>query len=202
MKFKIFLLSLFVAGLSVSVALAAAPQSGRGGQHHSIPSSTSGTTPTTESGKHKGKPSHEGADCKPKVALILKGDYVSGSADASGAGSFVMLVKKANGHGWNLDLVGKQATIMVDGNTKIRRKGHAKLSDFVAGDRLRVQIRMCKPAEGQAAPPQLLASKVNAHPAKPNDEGGSTIGSTTSGATSGSTTTAASTSTGATTQSS
>ena len=55
------LTAIFVAGLVVSLAVAAPPP-----------------------GKGKGKAAETGAACKPVVTFLLKGEYVAGSADAEG----------------------------------------------------------------------------------------------------------------------
>ena len=136
-------------------------------------------------GHGKGKPHESQSACRPAISIILKGSYVSGSADASGAGSFAMDVKRANHHGHAL--AGTQATITVDANTKYRRNGHAKLSDFIAGDRLNVQVRACKQSSGT---PTLLAKRVIGHPAATSgDETTPTQTETTETSTSETTTT-------------
>jgi hypothetical protein len=132
-------------------------------------------------GKGKGKKSsatastsNDPATCHPKISVILKGTFVSG-----GGTSFTMDVKQSNFHA--RDLVGEPLTLMVDDKTKFRRKGHAELSDFEAGDRLNVQARACKakkqknkngtttttttPAPATPAAP-MIAKRVVAHPAK------------------------------------
>jgi hypothetical protein len=92
-------------------------------------------------GKGKGKKSSttstDPATCHPKISVILKGTFVSG-----GGTSFTMDVKRSNFHA--KELVGEALTLMVDDKTKFRRRGHAELSDFEAGDRLNVQARACK----------------------------------------------------------
>jgi hypothetical protein len=92
-------------------------------------------------GKGKGKKSSttstDPATCHPKISVILKGTFVSG-----GGTSFTMDVKRSNFHA--KELVGEALTLTVDDKTKYRRKGHAELSDFEAGDRLNVQARACK----------------------------------------------------------
>jgi hypothetical protein len=130
-------------------------------------------------GKGKGKKtattSTDPATCHPKISVILKGTFVSG-----GGTSFTMDVTRSNFHA--KELVGDSLTLTVDDKTKFRRKGHAELSDFEAGDRLNVQARACKvkkqknkngttttttttaaPA-ADAAP--MLAKRVVGHPAK------------------------------------
>jgi hypothetical protein len=130
--------------------------------------------------------------CKPKVAFVLKGTYVSGSADASGVGSFAMQVTKANKHG--RAFAGKQATIKTDASTKIRRAGKATLADLKAGDRLNVHVRGCKGAD--PATLELVAKRVVAK--RPGGEAGTTTGTTTTGTTTTGTTTTGTTTTGTT----
>jgi hypothetical protein len=164
------LLALFCAGLLAASLAAAKPPPGKGKpEGKGKKTTTSSTDPET---------------CKPKIAVILKGTFVSG-----GGTSFRMDVKQTNFHG--RELVGKPLTLMTDDQTKYRRNGHAELSDFEAGDRLNVQARTCKakkPKNGtttttttqapaaQAAP--MLAKRVVGQPAKAS-AGGTTTTTTT-----------------------
>jgi hypothetical protein len=155
MKRIALLLALFCLGLSMASFAIAKDGPGKGKK-----TSTTSTDPAT---------------CHPKVSAILKGTFVSG-----GGTSFTMDVTRSNFHA--KDLVGEPLTLMVDAKTKFRRKGHAELSDFMAGDRLNVQARTCKvkkqknqnstttttgstPAPAVAAP-AMLAKRVDGHPAK------------------------------------
>jgi hypothetical protein len=135
MKLKALVLTLAIAALGVSVAAA------------------------TASPKH-GKPPHPGvkgpkAPKAPKAAdacrgpqVVLKGTYVSGSADSAGVGSFAMLVQRTNHRGRKLGLVaGTQVSVNVDARTRFRRRGHASLADLLANDRLNVKARACKSAD-------------------------------------------------------
>jgi hypothetical protein len=122
MKRTALLLALFCLGLTTASFAVAKDGPGKGKGKKSTTSSTSSTDPAT---------------CHPKVSAILKGTFVSG-----GGTSFTMDVTRSNFHA--KDLVGEPLTLMVDAKTKFRRKGHAELSDFVAGDRLNVQARTCK----------------------------------------------------------
>jgi hypothetical protein len=143
MKLKIFLVVVFVAGLSVSLAMASPPE-GKGKTGRSTTSSTT----STNKGK---KPPKTGLNCRPKVSLILKGSLVSVSGS-----SLVMDVKQTNRQAaiWK----GKQATVATDAKTKIRRRGNkATLATLVVGDRLNVQARSCKSERETAA---LLAARV------------------------------------------
>ena len=103
----------------------------------------------------KGKPNQTGDNCRPKVSFILKGTLTS-----LGDPSFQMNVTRANHHA--RALLGDRE-ITVNDHTKFRRKGHAAMTDLVAGDRLKVQVRGCK--HGDPATMELLAKRVVAHPA-------------------------------------
>jgi hypothetical protein len=131
MKLKALVMTLAIAAFSVSVAVAA-PNKGRDPK-------TPGAT-----ANHGKKP------CKGKM-LQLSGSYVSGSADASGAGSFAMQVKRGNRAARRLGLVGSQATLNVDARTRYRRHGKAKLGDLQAKDRLVVVARACKAQDSQSS---------------------------------------------------
>jgi hypothetical protein len=162
MKRIALFLALFCLGLmTASLAVAKAP-----------PGKGKGKKKTTTSAT-----TLDPATCKPKISVILKGEFVSAGSD-----SFKMDVKQANAHGrrW----VGEEAEVEVDRKTKFRRNGHAELEDFEEGDWLNVQAQACKqrsntqPANGQE--PRMLAKRVVGKPAK------------TSGTTSTTTTTTAS----------
>jgi hypothetical protein len=146
MKVKLFLASLAVAGLAVSSAVAAPPEG-------------------------KGKP-RTGEGCKPKVAVVLKGTLVSASTT-----SLSMNVTGANrwGRAWK---TAGSASVTLDTKTKVRGGGMKSVADLLedlkAGDRVRVQARVCKDdLKDPNAKPALTASKVVGHPAKAeNDEEG------------------------------
>ena len=103
----------------------------------------------------KGKPDQTGDNCRPKVSFILKGTLTS-----VGDTSFHMDVTKANHHARAL-LGDREVT--VNDHTKYRRMGHASMTDLVAGDRLKVQVRGCKAGDPETM--ELLAKRVVAHPA-------------------------------------
>jgi hypothetical protein len=143
MKIKLVLASLAVAGLVVSSAVAAPPEG-------------------------KGKP-RTGEGCKPQVAVVLKGTLTSAST-----GSLGMNVTGANrwGRAWK---TAGTATVTLDTKTKVRGGGMKSVADLLedlkAGDRVRVQARVCKDDLKNEAKPPLTASKVIGHPAKAeNDE--------------------------------
>ena len=173
MKLKALLLTMLVAGIATSIAIASPPgDKGRRGE--------TGTTATKAA--KKAEKQQRKADRRPVVMLMLKGEFVSAGSD-----SFAMLVKHSNKHARALR--GKQVTLKVDGKTKFRRSGPAKLSDLAAGDRLHVLVRAKKGEDAL----ELLARLVHARPAKPakDDADGETTtsGTTTSGTTTSSTTT-------------
>jgi hypothetical protein len=156
MKRIILLIALFALGLAASSFAVAKPPAGKG------PNASSTTTP-------------DPATCRPKVAVILKGQFLSGGGD-----SFSMDVKRSNYHG--RDLVGKPLTLKVDEKTKFRRNGPAKLTDFKSGDRLNVQARACKQKKGAPPspnPPPMLAKRVTGHPANPSGSESGDEGATT-----------------------
>lgn len=127
MKLRILSLALVASLASASVAL------GKGG-------------PTP--GKAEG-PAATG--CKPKVALILKGTFLSGGTD-----SFQMDVKRSNKHARALR---GTREVKVNAQTKFRRGGNsATLASLQANDRLNVQVRACKRMD--AATMELLAKRV------------------------------------------
>jgi hypothetical protein len=138
MKIKLLLAALAVAGLAVSSAVAAPPEG-------------------------KGKPT-TGEGCKPKVAVVLKGTLVSASAT-----SLNMNVTGANRWGRAHKDAGS-AGVTLDPKTKVRGRGLKSVADLVAelkaGDRVRVQARVCKDELKDNAKPSLTASKVIGHPAK------------------------------------
>jgi hypothetical protein len=192
MKLKALLGALFVAGLIVSVAVAAPAEKSKGkngttaAESPSTDGSTAGTTTGSSSGqgkhegrKNKGKAKHAG--CKPRRAVVLRGSFVG-----AGAGGFAMNVTGANRHGRSL--VGKQVTVLVAEGTKIRRHGKATLADLKTGDRLNVQGRVCN-LDQQAM--TLVAKRVVAHSPSGDDdedEGEGTTSTSTNGTTTATTT--------------
>jgi hypothetical protein len=121
---------LFAAGVAASVAVAKGPPPGKGkDKNRSATTSTTGSTSTST------------APCRPKIAVILKGEFVSASGSED-EGVFQMKVRQANRHGKRF--VAETVTIRYDEKTTFRRRGHAEADDFEAGDRLNVQARACK----------------------------------------------------------
>jgi hypothetical protein len=158
MKLKFLIVGLVVAGLSVSAAVAAPPP-GKG-KPPTTPSPGQPTSPTTPK-PGKGKPPKTGLNCKPKVTVVLKGTVESASASA-----LTMDVTHSNrwGRAW---AEAGTATVAVDEDTKVRRKGNKTLAaQLVSGDRVLVQARACKADLADDATPALTAVRIVAHPAK------------------------------------
>jgi hypothetical protein len=158
-KFKALVITiLFAAGIAASVAVAKGPPPGKGkGKKQQTAAATTGSTSTVA--------------CRPKVAVILKGDFVSGSGSGD-EGVFQMMVRQANKHGKLF--VAETVTIAYDEKTKFRRRGHAELADFEPGDSLNVQARACKQQK----------------PKKGSTTGSTSTATTTAPSTSGATSTA------------
>lgn len=118
----------------------------------------------------KGKPPASGPGCKPKVTVVLKGTVKTDPGP--GATSFLLEVTRANKHGRSLVTSPATAvTVVVDANTKVRRRGAKTIDAVAVGDRAVVHLRLCKAdladgisaAELAAAP----AARVIAHPPTP-----------------------------------
>ena len=125
MRFKALVTTiLFAAGVAASVAVAKGPPPGKGKNKQQTAAASTSTVA-----------------CKPKIAVVLKGDYVSGSG-SDDEGVFQMKVRQANKHGKRY--VAETVTIAYDDKTRFTRRGHAELDDFEAGDWLNVQARACK----------------------------------------------------------
>ena len=146
MKLRLLVAALCVGALAVSSAVAAPPP-GKGKP------ATAGQ-PTTGA-----KPSPTGANCKPKVTVVLKGKLTGAST-----GSLAMDVTRANwwGRAW---ATAGTATVLVDDATKVRRNGQKLLTNLVVGDRLLVQARACKADLTASTAPTLTGVRVVAHPA-------------------------------------
>ena len=151
MRVKVLLVTLLVAGISASVAVAAPPPAKGKRDEGALRSH----------GKNKGQAARVGATCRPRVSLVVKGFVVSIGSD-----SLVVDVRRANRHG--RALVGKQVTISVVARTKIRRMGKAELSELEAKDRVKVQVRACKRADVAAS---LVAKHVVARPVPAPENG-------------------------------
>ncbi len=158
MKLKSVLVSVVVAGLCVSAAVAAPPP-GKG----KPPTTSSHGSPTSPAKPKpgKGKPPATGDNCRPRVTVVLKGTVGSASATA-----LAMTVTHSNrwGRAW---ADAGSATMAVDQDTKVRRKGNKTLAaQLVSGDRVLVQARACKADLADDAMPALTAARIVAHPAK------------------------------------
>lgn len=84
-----------------------------------------------------------------------------GTVASVGDASFTLDVKEASGLGRLL--AGHQVAVAVDAETKLYRRGPAKLSDLAVGDRVAVAARACLAGEGK--PPAVTAKSVEAKPA-------------------------------------
>lgn len=166
MKRIALLLALFCLGL-MTASFAVAKDGPGKGKGKGKKTTTSATTADLET-------------CKPKISVILKGKFVSGSGS-----EFTMDVTQANSHG--RELSGTAVTLKVDEKTRFVRRGPAELSDFEAGDRLNVQARACKkkkPKRGESAPAPsaepsaMLAKRVVGRPANPAELAGETTTTT------------------------
>ena len=151
MKFKVALVTVIVAGLTASLAVAAPAKSSK---KPAGTDTTTTTTTTTTAGNA------EQRICRPRFAQILKGTLASVADDQL---SFTVTVTQTNRHARLYR--GQTVTIQVNANTRIWRLGEkVTLGGLTLGDRLVVQTRACK--HGDAAAP-LLAARVVAKPAKP-----------------------------------
>jgi hypothetical protein len=153
-RLKTLLVAMLAAGLAASFA-AAAPPPGRGNQGLALGTPTPAAT--SLGGEDRGR-----SDGRPTV-VVLQGAFVSGSADASGAGSFQLLVERASKHGRSLR--GRQVTVEVDATTRFGRRGEGELADMSEGDRLVVHARASRTAGGSAL--RLLARRVVVRPPAP-----------------------------------
>ncbi|MDP8909199.1 MAG: hypothetical protein M3N47_08820 [Chloroflexota bacterium] len=145
MKGKVLAAALVVAALAAPAALASPPGGGKEGHHGA------------RTGSHAGDSARAEKGCRPRVSFVLSGEYVAASADG---GSFTLKVVRTNRHARVFG--GKEVTVKVVADTKIKRRGHARLGDLVAGDRVLVQVRACKRAD--AASVELVAVRVHAQP--------------------------------------
>jgi hypothetical protein len=139
MRAKAALATLFVVCVTVSSAVAAPPPG-------------------------KGKPPTTGQGCKPNVTVVLKGSLAA--TPGAAATSLSVTVKSANRHGHAYVTATQPTAVLVDEDTKVRRRGKKMLADLLAGDRVLVQAKVCKADLAQGATPPLTAKRVVAHPAK------------------------------------
>ena len=111
----------------------------------------------------KGKPPTTGPNCRPRVALILKGTLAR-APGASGT-SLSLNVTHANHQAAAYAKASQPISILVDVKTVVRRQGKKTLADLVSGDRVLVQARACKADLANGATPSLTATRIIAHPA-------------------------------------
>jgi hypothetical protein len=152
MRLKAVLVAVLLAAVAASVA-AAAPPPGRGNPGLAL------GTPTPVASSFGGESRSPRAG-RSRALVVLRGEFVSGSADGSGAGSFVLLVERASRHGRSLR--GRQVTVEVDGRTRFRGSGEVALADLSADDRIAVHARAARRADGTL---RLLARLVLVRPA-------------------------------------
>ena len=152
MKFKVALVTVFIAGLAASLAVAAPTKTAKQQTETNTTAATT-TTPSTTAGHARQK------NCRHRFALVLEGTLVSVAPDRL---SLTVDVKHSNKHA-GLHR-GQTLTVQVDANTKIRRLGkEVTLGELTLGDRLVVQTRTCKKRTDPTA--ALLAARVMARPA-------------------------------------
>jgi hypothetical protein len=138
MRTKVLLATVVVGCLAASAAVAAPPPG-------------------------KGKPPATGQGCKPSVTVVLKGSLAA--TPGASATSLSVTVKSANRHGRAYVTATQPTAVLVDEDTKVRRRGKKSIGDLLMGDRVLVQAKVCKADLAQAAPPALTATRVVAHPA-------------------------------------
>jgi hypothetical protein len=138
MKIKLLLIGAVAAAIGVSSAVAAPPAD-------------------------KGKPDATGPNCKPRIAVILKGTL-------TGAGS-PLTVKVTSANHWGKAYVGgSDKQVAVNSDTKVRGQGMKKLSELKSGFRVLIQARVCKADLANGATPALTATKVIAHDPNAKDD--------------------------------
>ena len=153
MRLKAVLVVVLLGAVTGSVA-AAAPPPGQGNPGLAL-------GPPTPAATSFGGESRRPPRGRPTV-VVLQGEFVSGSTEASGAGSFRMLVERAKKHGRSLR--GRQVTVEVDARTTFGRRGEGELADLSEGDRLLVHARATRDAGGAL---RLLARRVVVRPPVP-----------------------------------
>lgn len=166
MKLKALLVAaLFVLGVTAAVAVAKPPP-GKG-------------KPAAVAAKQAAKLAARAAKLRASE-LKCRGGHMNlagtvGSIDLAQS-EFDMTVEKANKKG--RDLVDTSATIVVGDKTKMRRNGKSSLDKLAAGDHVKVLVRTCRDAEGDAA---LMAKQVVARgPESVENEGTESTSTSTS----------------------
>ena len=144
MRLKALLLTLFVAGLTASIAIAAPPP-GKGKPTSS--SSVSSTTTTTAKGKSAAKK----PACTPRKQVNLVGTL---AADPAADGTFGLAVTSGNANGKKL--AGTQLTVDAS-HAKVVKQGKKTVAALKSGDRVQVKAKTCT-AVGATAP--FVATQV------------------------------------------
>jgi hypothetical protein len=119
---------------------------------------------TASAAPSKGKPPTTGANCKPAVAVVLKGTLTAAGSATLPFGLSVN-VTSGNKHSAAWRKLTQPVSIQVTSTTKINRQGHHSSTDLLSGDRVVVQARACKADTVAAMLPSLTAVRVTAHPA-------------------------------------
>ena len=115
------------------------------------------------------KPQKSGLGCKPQVTVVLKGTIPT--APGSGAAlpfALAITATHSNRFGPVYVKATQPVAVQVTDKTKIRRdsaKGVAALRAMLAGDRVLVTARACKPDLANNVTPMLTAVRLVAHPA-------------------------------------
>jgi hypothetical protein len=115
------------------------------------------------------KPPKTGLGCKPQVTVVLKGTIPT--APGSGAAlpfALAITATHSNRFGPVYVKATQPVAVQVTDKTKIRRdsaKGVAALRAMLAGDRVLVTARACKPDLANNVTPMLTAVRLVAHPA-------------------------------------
>ena len=115
------------------------------------------------------KPPKTGLGCKPQVTVVLKGTIPT----APGGGAtlpfaLAITTKHSNRFGQAYVKGTQPVTVQVTDTSKIRRhaaKGLDALRAMLAGDRVLVTARACKPDLANNVTPMLTAVRLVAHPA-------------------------------------
>jgi hypothetical protein len=110
----------------------------------------------------KGKPSASGPNCKPAVAVILRGTLAGNGAPVPF--TLTLTAKSGSYFAQAYLKAGQPLSISVTAQTKINRQGDKNAVDLKSGDLAMVQARACR-ADLASGTPALTATRVTAHPA-------------------------------------
>jgi hypothetical protein len=124
---------------------------------------------TTNPSTRPGKPA-TGANCKPRVKVVLKGTLANDPA--AGDTSLQLTVLKANRHGRAFVSAAQPITVNVDANTKVRRKAPDSaptktLDSLALGDIVKLAAKACKADLRNGGTPDLTANHIKARPPAP-----------------------------------